>query len=103
MLVPLAWLPCSSTASSSPGRRAGIVLSGGNIDPRTLSVVMLRGLGRQNRLVRLRVEIDDRPGALARVTTRIAELGANVVEVDHERMGASGCPIERGGVPSRHD
>lgn len=73
------------------GRRVGLILSGGNIDPRTLSVVTLRGLGRQDRLVRLRVEIDDRPGLLAKVTTAIAELGANVVEVEHERMGSSGA------------
>lgn len=73
------------------GRTVGLVLSGGNIDPRTLSVVTLRGLGRQDRLVRLRVEMDDRPGLLAKATAAIADLGANVVEIEHERMGSTGA------------
>ncbi len=72
-------------------KTVGLVLSGGNIDPRTLSVVTLRGLGRQDRLVRLRVEMDDRPGLLAKATAAIADLGANVVEIEHERMGSTGA------------
>ncbi len=73
------------------GTRLGTVLSGGNIDPRTLAVVSLRGLGRQGRLVRLRAEMDDQPGRLAECTTIIGEAGANIVEVDHERMGSVGA------------
>ncbi len=73
------------------GRRVGIVLSGGNIDPRTLAVVALRGLGRQGRLVRLRAEMDDRPGRLAECTRIIGDVGANIVEIDHERMGSVGA------------
>ena len=45
----------------------------------------MRGLVRAGRLVRLRVEVNDVPGSLARVTARIGELGANIVEVAHER------------------
>lgn len=73
------------------GQRVGLILSGGNIDPRTLAVVTLRGLGRQGRLVRLRAEMDDRPGRLAECTRIIGEAGANIVEVDHERMGSVGA------------
>lgn len=73
------------------GRNVGLVLSGGNIDPRTLAVVTLRGLGRQGRLVRLRAEMDDRPGRLAECTEIIGKAGANIVEIDHERMGSVGA------------
>jgi len=67
------------------GRRVGLVVSGGNIDSRTLSSVLMRGLVRAGRLLRLRVEVPDQPGMLARVTTLIGELGGNIVEVQHER------------------
>lgn len=73
------------------GRKVGLILSGGNIDPRTLAVVTLRGLGRQGRLVRLRAEMDDRPGRLGECTRIIGDHDANVVEVDHERMGSVGA------------
>ncbi len=67
------------------GRRVGIVVSGGNIDARLLAGVLMRGLVRRGRLVRLRIEIDDRPGALAEVTQSIGALGANIVEFIHNR------------------
>ncbi len=67
------------------GRRVGLVLSGGNIDSRLLASVLMRGLVREGRIVRLRVEVSDLPGSLAHVTALIAELGGNVIEVEHER------------------
>jgi threonine dehydratase len=67
------------------GRRVGIVVSGGNIDSRLLASVLMRGLVREGRVVRLRVEVSDLPGSLARVTALIADLGGNVIEVEHER------------------
>lgn len=67
------------------GRRVGLVLSGGNIDSRLLASVLMRGLFRSGRLVRLRVELGDVPGSLGRVTQLIGDLGGNIVEVDHER------------------
>ncbi|HFA60325.1 MAG TPA: threonine ammonia-lyase, partial [Rhodospirillales bacterium] len=67
------------------GRRVGLVLSGGNIDSRLLSGVILRGLVRTDRLVRLRVGIPDSPGSLARVAAIIAESGGNIVDVVHQR------------------
>jgi threonine dehydratase len=67
------------------GRRAGIVLSGGNIDPLMLSVIIERGMVRAGRLTRLKVEIRDLPGALARVTACLAEANANIEEVHHQR------------------
>jgi threonine dehydratase len=67
------------------GRRVGLVLCGGNIDLRLMSAVILRGLVRSQRLVRLRVGVPDAPGNLARVATLIGEAGGNIVEVEHQR------------------
>ena len=73
------------------GQRVGLVLCGGNIDPRTLSSVTLRGLANQGRLNRIRVELDDVPGRLAQVSTAIAAARANVVQVDHDGLGSTGA------------
>jgi threonine dehydratase len=67
------------------GRKAGIVLSGGNIDPLVLSDIIERGLVRSGRLARLRVEMRDLPGALAKVTACLADANANIEEVHHQR------------------
>ncbi|MGH8620038.1 MAG: threonine ammonia-lyase [Burkholderiales bacterium] len=67
------------------GRRVGLVLCGGNIDPLTLAFIIARGLVRTGRLARIAVELDDRPGALARATATIAAAGANIEEVHHQR------------------
>ena len=67
------------------GRKVGVVLSGGNIDPLVLSDIIERGLVRSGRLVRLRVEMRDLPGALARVTACLADANANIEEVHHQR------------------
>jgi threonine dehydratase len=67
------------------GKRVGVVLSGGNIDMLVLASIIERGLARSRRLVRLRVQLPDRPGALADVTRILAESGANVIEISHER------------------
>jgi threonine dehydratase len=67
------------------GKRVGVVLSGGNIDPRVLAEIIERGLVRSGRLARLHVEVRDLPGALARVTACIAEANANIEEVHHQR------------------
>jgi threonine dehydratase len=67
------------------GRRVGLVLCGGNIDPLTLAFIIARGLVRTGRLARVVVELDDRPGALARATAAIAAAGANIEEVHHQR------------------
>ena len=72
------------------GRRVGIVLTGGNIDPRLLSSVILRGLVHSGRLSRLRVWLDDRPGALSRLTAVVGTAGGNIVEVQHQRLFAAG-------------
>lgn len=67
------------------GRRTGLILCGGNIDSRLLSAVILRGLVRTERLVRLRLGVPDSPGSLARIAGIIAERGGNVVDVAHQR------------------
>ena len=68
------------------GRKVGIVLSGGNIDMRLLSNVILRELSREGRILSLEVEIEDRPGLLARVATLVGDAGGNILEVSHNRM-----------------
>ena len=67
------------------GRRVGVVLSGGNIDPLVLSDIIERGMARSGRLARLKVELRDLPGALAKVTACLAEANANIEEVHHQR------------------
>jgi threonine dehydratase len=71
------------------GRRVGLVLSGGNIDTRLLASVLLRGLVRDGRIVRLRLMIGDLPGQLARVAGLIGKAGGNIVEVQHQRLFGS--------------
>ena len=73
------------------GKKVGVVLCGGNIDPRTLAVVTLRGLANQGRLNRIRVELDDTPGRLSLVSQLIADSAANVVQVDHDGLGSTGA------------
>ena len=75
------------------GRSVGIVMSGGNIDMRLLSNIILRELTREGRIISLELQIDDRPGQLAQIATIIADAGGNVLEVSHNRMMA-GTPAK---------
>ena len=68
------------------GRKVGIVMSGGNIDMRMLSNVILRELTREGRILTLDVAIADQPGALSRVAALVGEAGGNILEVSHNRM-----------------
>ena len=67
------------------GRNVGLVLSGGNIDTRLIASVLTRELAREGRLTQLTIDIVDRPGQLAAVSVLLAEAGANVIEVSHQR------------------
>ncbi|MCZ7535086.1 MAG: threonine ammonia-lyase [Acidimicrobiia bacterium] len=67
------------------GRRCGLIVSGANVDLRVLSSVILRALARSGRIVRLRVEIPDRPGALAGVAQVVGAERGNIVDVAHHR------------------
>jgi threonine dehydratase len=67
------------------GRRVGLVLCGGNIDPLRLQAIIGRGMVRAGRLARVRVAARDIPGMLARITAVVAEAGANIEEVHHQR------------------
>lgn len=69
------------------GGPAAAVLSGGNVDPLLLRRLIEHGLSAAGRFVRLRVVVADRPGALALVTTAMAEMGLNVLSVEHNRAG----------------
>ncbi len=68
------------------GKRVGIPVCGGNIDSRMLSEVLMRGLVRDGRLVRLRVRMTDVSGSLAKVAAMIGDAGGNIVEVQHQRV-----------------
>ncbi|MDO9435570.1 threonine ammonia-lyase [Hydrogenophaga sp.] len=67
------------------GQRVGLVLCGGNIDPMLLASIIERGMVRAGRLARIQVNARDVPGNLARITTTVAEAGANINEVHHQR------------------
>ena len=67
------------------GKRVGLVLCGGNIDPLLLAAIIERGMVRAGRLARIRVSARDIPGSLARITATVAQAGANIDEVHHQR------------------
>jgi len=67
------------------GKRVGLVLCGGNIDPLLLAAIIERGMVRSGRLARIQVSARDIPGVLARITATVADAGANIEEVHHQR------------------
>jgi threonine dehydratase len=68
------------------GKKCGLVITGGNIDTRLLASVLTRELVRESRIVSLRIIGDDRPGLLANVSAVIGQMGANIIEVAHNRL-----------------
>jgi threonine dehydratase len=71
------------------GKKVGVAITGGNIDARILSNVLLRDLLRDGRLLRLHLQIPDRPGVLADIAGKIGGSGGNIIEVSHQRLFAS--------------
>jgi threonine dehydratase len=71
------------------GKRVGVAITGGNIDARILSNVLLRNLLRDGRLLRLHLQIPDRPGVLADIAGKIGNSGGNIIEVSHQRLFAA--------------
>ena len=67
------------------GQKVGLILSGGNIDPLLLASIIERGMARSGRLARIKVSARDVPGVLAKITATVAEAGANIEEVHHQR------------------
>jgi threonine dehydratase len=68
------------------GKRVGLVLCGGNIDPRVAASIMVRELERDDRIVSYRIAIQDRPGTLGLISSLLGKLGANILEVHHRRL-----------------
>ena len=68
------------------GKKVGLILCGGNIDPRILASIMVRELERGEQVVSFRLTIPDRPGILGQIASRIGALGANILDVDHKRL-----------------
>jgi len=71
------------------GKKVGVAITGGNIDARILSNVLLRDLLRDGRLLRLHLQIPDRPGVLADIAGKIGGSGGNIIEVSHQRLFAA--------------
>ncbi len=74
------------------GLNVGIPLSGGNIDLRVLASVAMRALVRGGQLVRFNIAMNDQPGTLARFAALLGQLGANVIEITHDRLALSSSP-----------
>jgi threonine dehydratase len=74
------------------GQRTAAVVSGGNIDARMLANVLLRGLQRDGKIARVRVQISDSPGVLARVTSLIGATGADIIDIEHQRVFSATPP-----------
>jgi len=68
------------------GKRVGLVLSGGNIDPRILASITVRELERDDRIISVRLTTSDQPGVLGMIASRLGALGANILEVAHRRL-----------------
>ena len=66
-------------------RKVGLIVTGGNIDPRILSSIMVRELAREEKIVGIRLIIPDRPGVLGEITTILGRMGGNILEVEHHR------------------
>jgi len=87
--APPASPPCWRPPERFRGRKVGLILCGGNIDPRILASIMVRELERADRIVSFRLTIPDRPGVLGQIATRLGQLGANILEVEHRRSSST--------------
>jgi len=67
-------------------KKVGLILCGGNIDPRVLASIIYRELAREQRIISLRIQIPDRPGVLGSISSLLGKNGANILEVSHRRM-----------------
>lgn len=82
--VPLATLMTHGLPKGC--RKIGLVISGGNIDPRLLANVLMRGLAREGRMGRLRIHLSDAPGTLAQVAQIIGDADGNIIDIVHHRL-----------------
>ena len=85
MLIAIEKTVVLATPERFAGRHVGLVLTGGNIDTRLIASVLTRELAREGRLTQIAIDIVDRPGQLAAVSALLAEAGANIIEVSHQR------------------
>jgi len=68
------------------GKKVGVVICGGNIDPRLLASILNRNMAVDGRIARLRIDISDEPGMLAAISTTIGKCSGNIVEIYHQRL-----------------
>jgi threonine dehydratase len=88
---------CLAGLVKAKGERCGVVVSGGNIDMYILDQVVAKGLEKAHRLLRVRITLSDKPGALSDILAVVAQARANVISVEHERVGRD-VPIGRAEV-----
>jgi len=88
---------CLAGVVRAPSGPCGVVVSGGNIDMYTLDQIVAKGLEREHRLLRVKVRLSDKPGALRDTLDAVAQSRANVVKVEHDRVGKD-IPIGRAEV-----
>ena len=81
--VPMAALVNKKIAAT--GKNVGLIVSGGNIDMNLISRIIETGLVQDGRLSKFTIVISDRPGSLARLAQRVADLGANILQITHSR------------------
>lgn len=68
------------------GKKIAIVLTGGNIDPRMMASIVVRGLEHEDKIITIRILISDQPGVLGGIASLLGDAGANILEVSHQRM-----------------
>lgn len=68
------------------GKKVGAIVCGGNVDPRILSNILLKGMVQHGKLIRFKIEINDVPGILGRLTQIIGKAGGNIFEISHQRV-----------------
>jgi threonine dehydratase len=79
------------------GRRVGVVITGGNVDARLVSSILMRGLVHDGQLTEFIVQVDDTPGLLSRVTAIVGQFGGNILEVEHNRLVLN-VPVKRADI-----
>ena len=89
-----AGLAAVMTGAVRSDQPIAVVLSGGNVDSLLLSKLIEHGLSQAGRYLRMRIEVPDRPGSLARVAAVLGELGLNVLDVEHHREGLRSLDVD---------
>lgn len=94
--APVAGLSADALGDLS-GKKVVLIISGSNVDVNLLGRIIHKGLVRSGRILRLRLDLGDYPGSLARLTAVVAEKEANILDIDHDRLGRA-APVDQSRV-----